>query len=209
MLKKYSAPSILSPATLLSWMWFQEFVQRSGIKDWSHWVTVCGVEVRRGIMGVHMVVRSRARDCSYSSREFVRYLSLQQSNPEPSILLCTVPFWSSVPLGLFPSILDPSITQCDLWIIVVAMPEEVGCGGRLVVVTEIAPELLIDTFKMTLTSITMTMASISLSVMFKMEQVPLPVLNRKRLYRSKLELTCDRIMRSTDWTLEVMRQFIN
>ena len=78
------------------------------------------------------------------------------------------------------------------------MPEKVGCGGRLVVVTEIAPELLIDTFKMTLTSITMTMASISLSVMFKMEQVPLPVLNRKRLYRSKLELTCDRIMRSTD-----------
>ena len=53
-------------------------------------------------------------------------------------------------------------------------------------------------FKMALTSITMMITSISLSVMFKMEQVPLPVLNRKQLYRSKLELTCDRIMRSTD-----------
>src|SRR5579862_543779 len=61
-------------------------------------------------MGAHTVVRSRARDCSYSSQEFVRYLSLQQLNPEPPILPCTVPFWSSVPLGLFPSILDPSIT---------------------------------------------------------------------------------------------------
>src|SRR5579862_913192 len=49
------------------------------------------------------IVRSRARDCSYSSQEFVRYLSLQQLTPEPSILT------------LHCSTLDPCLFQSIAW----------------------------------------------------------------------------------------------
>ena len=47
---------------------------------------ICMQELQEGLEA-HAIVRSRARDCSYSSQEFVRYLSLQQLIPEPSILI--------------------------------------------------------------------------------------------------------------------------